>query len=470
MRRRPAAAGVGLHRPAAAVPRRRRVEGGDLGPAEVEQKYQAGEKVRGEKLSPGVLQRGHWLVLEDATYYKDVIQLAGKVIKEELEGGEREVHLSLTGTKSEQLLQFASGQRAAVVRVHLCRDDCPRTRENPDLVHGTSLQKIAEGGEKTWETNLLTEGDVGLLEADHDRWLKEEAEKKKQRRSTSSSKEKRKKKKEKEKEKEGQEGCVSGGETRPISREKKGKDWEQGTCQEDAGGLLQQHRVGSQPQSEASHCSEGQEGSQKSKREHLVDEHIYQHRGVEWRREQSPGRPQQSTPAGCPITRVLTASSVLTMSQFLTQVSGTGWEQEAPGVQPLLSLYNRVYIAGKLSGGMQREFQTLCHCGDLLLQGRLAETLDVVVQRLKSLELVGQGTPWQTAQKLELVPPSEAAIASRQEHQLARKEAKLDMSVKGSASSGAPEKGKGKGKGKNQEKGKDKNKGKAKEADPKKTA
>ena len=466
MRRRPAAAGVGLHRPAAAVPRRRRVEGGDLGPAEVEQRYQAGEKVRGVKLSPGVLQRGHWVVLDDATYFKDVIQLAGKVIKEELEGGEREVHLSLTGTKNEQLLQFASGQRAAVVRVHLCRDDCPRTRENPDLVHGTSLQKIAEGGEKTWETNLLTEGDVGLLQADHDRWLKEEAEKKKRRRSTSSSKEKRKKKKKKKDKK-----VVSAGERPAQSPERK------------------RARIGSKAHAkktlEACFSNTGLDPNPKVRRRiaRKAKKALKKARestsstSTSTSTEESSGDGSSLLEDRSKVHRlaarspgVLTASSVLTMSQFLTQVSGTGWEQEAPGVQPLLSLYNRVYIAGKLSGGMQREFQTLCHCGDLLLQGRLAETLDVVVQRLKSLELVGQGTPWQTAQKLELVPPSEAAIASRQEHQLARKEAKLDMSVKGSASSGAPEKGKGKGKGKNQEKGKDKNKGKAKEADPKKTA
>jgi hypothetical protein len=61
-------------------------------------------------------------------------------------------------------------------------------------------------------------------------------------------------------------------------------------------------------------------------------------------------------------------------------------------------------------------------------------------------------------------------ISTRQEHQLARKEAKLDQAVKPSSSASAPEKGKGKGKSKFQEKGKDKNKGKGKEGDPKKAA
>ena len=122
---------------------------------------------------------------------------------------------------------------------------------------------------------------------------------------------------------------------------------------------------------------------------------------------------------------------------------------------------------GRLSPGMQREFTTLCHSGDLLLQGRLAEGLDTIIQRLKALELMGQGTSWQTAQKLELAPAAEATMSSRQECQLARKEARLDAEVKGGLNPGQQEKGKGKGKEKGQ-KGKEKGKGKTKDGDNKK--
>ena len=465
MRRRPAAA-PGLLRPAAA-PRRGRGKGeAEESPEEVRRKYDAGEKVRGEKIAPGGYQRGDWLLLEDAVYFKQVIQLAGKVVKEELEGGERELHLELTGTKSEQLLQFGTGPRPAAVRVHLCRVDCPQTRANPDLVHGQSVQKIPEGGAKTWETNLVVESNMDLLQADHERWKKEEEERKrKQARSTSSSRAKKKKKKKKKDKKE-----VKSGEREAQSPErikarigskahaKKGLEMCFGNTGLDPNPKIRKRIAkkakkavkrakDSSSSTSSSSTSEASSGDPSG----LLEDRSKVHRLA----ARAPG--------------VLTASSVATMSQFLNQTQGTGWEPEASGVPPLLGLYNRVYLASRLTGGLQREFQTLCYCGDLLLQGRLAETLDVMVQRLNSLEMIGQGTPWQTAQKLELVPPVEAAISTRQEHQLARKEAKLDQAVKGGAPSSASDKGKSKGKGKTFEKGKDKNKGKPKEGDSKKT-
>ena len=149
---------------------------------------------------------------------------------------------------------------------------------------------------------------------------------------------------------------------------------------------------------------------------------------------------------------VLAAQGICNMKEFLTQVAGTGWEEDRQSLPPLLGLYHRTYMVGRLSGGVSREFSTLCWIGDLLLQGRASEAMDALVQRLKSLELTAGGTNWATSQKLELVPPPTASIGGRSEIQVARKEAKLDQQVLPSAS--AFEKGSTKGK----EKGKDKTK------------
>ena len=121
-------------------------------------------------------------------------------------------------------------------------------------------------------------------------------------------------------------------------------------------------------------------------------------------------------------------------------------------------------MGSRLSGGVSREFATLAFVGDLLLQARPSEALDTVLQRMKSIEMTAGGTPWATSQKLELVPPAEAQIGTRQEYQLARREAKLDYEVKGAAASA--EKGKSKGKEKSQ-KGKEKGKGKGKDPEKK---
>ena len=62
--------------------------------------------------------------------------------KEEIEAGERELVLSLTGTTSEELLRFATAQRPCRLRVHLCSSECNQLRENPDLAHVKVLKKI----------------------------------------------------------------------------------------------------------------------------------------------------------------------------------------------------------------------------------------------------------------------------------------------------------------------------------------
>ena len=124
-------------------------------------------------------------------------------------------------------------------------------------------------------------------------------------------------------------------------------------------------------------------------------------------------------------------------------------------------------MSSRLSGGVAREFSTLAWVGDLLLQARPSEALDAILQRMKSIEMSASGTAWSTAQKLELVPPTDAQIGSRQEYQIAKREAKLDSEAKGSQIGG--EKGKSKGKEKGS-KGKEKGKGKQKDAEGKKTS
>jgi flagellar biosynthesis/type III secretory pathway protein FliH len=73
-----------------------------------------------------------------------------------------------------------------------------------------------------------------------------------------------------------------------------------------------------------------------------------------------------------------------------------------------------------------------------------------------------------TSQKLELVPPGEVSMGSRQEVQVAQKEARLDQAVKGSSYSS--EKGRPKGREKGKEKGKEKGRGKGKDSENKKSA
>ena len=125
--------------------------------------------------------------------------------------------------------------------------------------------------------------------------------------------------------------------------------------------------------------------------------------------------------------------------------------------------------------GQSREALTLSWCLDLLVQGRVAEAADGLMQRLKAIEMSAQGASWSISQRIELVPLEKPIISSRTEAREAIKESKEENRTRAEASKGKgkskwpgswrdtswhQEKGKGKdskGKGK---KGKEKDAGK----------
>ena len=159
---------------------------------------------------------------------------------------------------------------------------------------------------------------------------------------------------------------------------------------------------------------------------------------------------------------VLSSSAIQSMKHFVLQSGGSTWAMDEESLPPILSQYTRMHLAPKGSGGLLREAVTLSHIGDLLVQGRAAEGMDALTQRLKSLELIMSGQSWATAQKIEVTPSLEASISTRAEVQVAVRETKLDSQAKGSSSHW--EKGRGKGKTKDKEKGKsEKGKSKSKE-------
>lgn len=101
----------------------------------------------------------------------------------------------------------------------------------------------------------------------------------------------------------------------------------------------------------------------------------------------------------------------------------------------------------------------------MLLQGRCAESADLMIQRLKSMERVTQGSSWSAAEKMELAPMLNTQISLRVEVEAANREANLDLKAKGQMGGMyAPKGSAGKGKkGKTEEKGP--GKGKRKSAD-----
>lgn len=166
----------------------------------------------------------------------------------------------------------------------------------------------------------------------------------------------------------------------------------------------------------------------------------------------------------------LTAMGILRMQEALTEQEGVWKLQDDTQALPSIALrYTRSALCSRLTGGAQKEALTLASALDLALQGRCAESADVMMQRLKAMERVSQGSSWASAERMELTPTVAPQISSRAEVDQANKEAKMDLRAKGGFQTSYNPKGFTKGKkGKTDEKGA--GKGKKKGSEPAKNA
>ena len=133
---------------------------------------------------------------------------------------------------------------------------------------------------------------------------------------------------------------------------------------------------------------------------------------------------------------VLAALAMREMQTSLLTATGGLWQQDQTAIQPLAVQYFRQSLAPRLQGGPGREGLTLCWAIDLALQGRMAECVDALVQRLKSVEMVSQGSAWQIAQRLEVLPPERPLLSSRGEAKEAIREQKEEQKTRNEASKG----------------------------------
>eukprot|EP00435_Cladocopium_sp_Y103_P044196 s698_g12.t1 len=443
MIRRPAGDRRVLRRPAAAEPpearggRRRPAHRGEAEAEEAEavpeetedelfQRYLRGETVEAYRVKAGGYSKGDWVVGIEASYCQQGITLAAR---------------------------------------------CPQLRVGPDLVHIKKLKKIRTEDVKSWESNLLEEIETANLRREEENWRKREEEKKqkaKEKSSSSTASRKKKKKRDRKKKKKKKEREEKGAEEAPAgSKEKKKRPARksldqlfQGTGLDPDAAVRRRlaRRVRKALKRNASTSSSMSSSSSGESSGGLGDE------GHELLQDRSKVHRIAVLAPG-----MLAAQSVGSMRPFLNHLQGVVWTEDDAGLPPLVSAYHRSFLVGKLTGGVLREATTIAWVSDLLLQGRAAEAVDCLLQRLKSIELTAGGTPWGTSQKLELVPPPEASMGSRSEIQIARREARLDQEVKGAGGNFSGDRNKGKGKEKGG-KGKEKGKAKAKEGEGKKNS
>ena len=132
----------------------------------------------------------------------------------------------------------------------------------------------------------------------------------------------------------------------------------------------------------------------------------------------------------------LTTAGCKEMANNLLSSTGGIWDQAEGPLQPICCQYFRQVLSTRLTGGQSREALTLSWCLDLLMQARIAEAADGLMQRLKAIEMCSQGASWSVSQKIELVPLEKPIISSRTEAREAIKESKEENRTRAEASKG----------------------------------
>ncbi len=394
--------------------------------------FETGKLVEGSKVSGLAWVTGIFVAF-DGNYWQSPCQVAGYVEELLVEGDLVEVSLDLRGTTSERLLKWSSGHRLHRLRVHLCDPRCPSEKVGDDYFHGHYVRKIAEDQKQPWML-CLEEGKrddlkdlrnelggaapvvpgpkmgKGSSSTSSHRGGKEKKKKKKKKRSAAD-----KILEEREKEEANPGGSAPSGSRRFKGQAsltavfgETGLDPSLDVRRKIKKKVRKAVKKKKKKDSSAS-TSTSSSGSQSFSMEGIFPET----RRVRSVAKKAPG--------------ALASQSVEEMRDQLVTSSGQMWSQDVGGpVPPLVLHYFRSVMKSRMSGGMAREALTLAYVTDLGLQGRIAEALDVTLQRLKSLEMTSGGSDYRVSQRIELVPPEMEGVATNLQKREAILEAKED--------------------------------------------
>lgn len=414
------------------------------------------------------LTTGQVIELTHATYYGEPVKVCGRLTKLEMEHGQFYMSLRLSGTTSEAILQVHTASPSEDFVVHRCPLLCEQVETGDHYLHGLKgklVKDISKGPE--WYRNLevvstakgLGEDELRELREKHRalraprgpgekaEMLSEDTSSRGRKRKKSKERDKKKEKKlRKEKEKEVKEkakpakrrGKLDG--RHPIQAAV--KDVETlfaGTAldPEEKIRLRVVHRArrymknNRKGKSSSSHSSESKDSSSSSHRDTALQDGVFTETSkAKSIAERYPG--------------VLSQEAIRTMRDKL--LSEVGEETESTVIRPTALQYFRQHLVKKLSAPAAREMVTLSMSIDHLLRGKPAHALDIMCQRMKSVEATSSGTAWQVSQRMEIPPMENTLIAQPTELKEAQKDTYAESKATWLAS--LPNGGKGRGLGK----------------------
>ena len=459
-----------IRRPARAPPRRAAIRRPGINREEGRGDAEAAAKKLGN-LSLSELQSLGTVWLKKGKYYGREVDLCGRVCGIRVERSEIFMDVRIGGTKDDELLKVYSGKPDRMAAIHVCGEGCAEVLTGEDLIHGREYEEV-DPGREAWFTNLEA---VVHREDDPDelqrlREMQREmtgGEGRGDRRSPSQKKRKAKEKKE-EKEKKKKRSSASAGSS----------DSSIGKCSlaEMYGGTGLDPNVKKRKRM-LKKARKTARGKKKKKAKGSKDS------------ESSEGSRSSSSSSGIPATAglfdsetrlrqvwhrcpgALTAFMIKEAKTRLLTSAGTMWESDKKAMPPLCTHYVRQNVMSGMSPGMAQEVLTIAQTIDYLLQAKPAAAIDILSQRLKSLEMISKGSHWTVGRQVELVRSEGRGIAEDGEELLAARRAREEERLRslisrppnsrnsegGNASGGKGKRGKdfkGDGKGKSGEYGK----------------
>lgn len=468
-----------MRRPAARPARIRARPAARDDPLSISEQFQSGAKVQSYNVGIEAISPGSLIEICEGSYWTEECPAVVRVERLSLLSTGRYVVGAVTGTKSETLLRYLSGETDKTVSVHLCQEGCTGELVGERDLHARTVRHLGAEFNELWQSNLTPVADesdelMGLRKklatvAEQDKQKAEEkdeagkgkkSEEKKARRgrSETSSTSRRKKKKKRRKIK--------------ADGTKKRKDLYSNTGLDPSPevrahfrrrakrlGKRKRTRSSSSSRSKSDDSEQGSAGGSGP------------HSGGLFGSDLRAAEIAKSLPGA------LSNAALEEMRDQLISHTGGLYSVDDSELPPLVLQYFRSHLQGRMSAAMGREASTLSYICDLLILARPAEALDVGIQRLKSLTAMADGASSQVAGKLELLPHT-GSFLTREETQEAARDAHADLKVRSSTYKGgkgnykwepwsggyngdAKGKGSGKPKGKSEKgdgKGKDKGK------------
>ncbi|CAJ1458177.1 unnamed protein product, partial [Effrenium voratum] len=275
------------------------------------------------------------LIVVEGNYWEAPVTLCGTVERVEEDGAGVVVEVRLLGTENEDLLKWSTGNPASRCKLHMCGDGCVAGLCEDGLVHVKKVRLRLPGAGEAWLDNLV--GHVPI-QVDDMAALRERGN-------------------ELDKEDLKELSAVFGN---------TGMDPDVKVRRQVVRKVKKSLRLLQRQMDSSNRDSSGEESTEEEDVGVFEEAQRIRRVGV-----RGPG--------------VLAAASINEMKKSLVAASGQLWGQNRD-LAPVGVHYVRTVLQLKLHGAMAREAFTLAYGADLLAQGRVAEAIDLLLQRLKSLE------------------------------------------------------------------------------------